>query len=140
MTTFTGKKIDFLKAVRFDRTVSDAAFRVMTVVVDHLNERSGRTKLSDETIAFEGGMTPRAVRRARAVVKGRWLKWTRTGRTANIYFVNFAAAEPLLVALKEAREAKRQKFNETAGKSDEIDRKWTITPQTQQYNGQVRHD
>jgi hypothetical protein len=110
-TTFTGRKFDLLRAVRMDRTVSDYAYRVMSVIVDHLNERSERTKLSDKTIGFETSSYSRKVRRARQNLhNSKWLTWTHT-RDANIYSVNWGTAKPFLAQLEKYRAAKREKFN-----------------------------
>ena len=103
-------------------TLNHCAKVVMAAVVDHLNERSERTKLSDNTIASEIGSTPRHVRRAREELReAKWLTWSRT-RTANIYAVNFSKGALILAAMKRSREAKREKFNEIAEKPAEIGR------------------
>jgi hypothetical protein len=128
VTTFTGKKLDLLKAVRLDRTMPDSAYRVLSVIVDHLNEETGRTKLSDETIAFEAGSNVSSVKRARKALHPKWLIWART-RDANIYSVHFDAVAPILEMLKKAREAKKQTFNKTADKFGQIGRKRPISPQ-----------
>ena|SRR5271156_5141976 len=97
MTTFTGRKLDWLKCVRFDRRVNDHAYRVLAVIGDHLNEKTGRTILSDKTIAFEaGGSGSRTARRARnLLMETGWLKWHRT-RTANIYEPDFSRVNATL--------------------------------------------
>ena len=122
MTTFTGRKLDLLRAVRFDRTVTDYAYRVMSVIVDHLNEETERTRLSDGRIAFETGIGwPLKVGRARRNLRDtQWLSWQRT-RTANIYSVNFAKAPAILAVLERERSARRQnpaKPERTAYRSD----------------------
>jgi hypothetical protein len=130
-TSFTGQRLDLLRAVRMDRTVTDASYRVMSVIVDHLNAGTERTKLADATIAFEAGCTDRSVRRARqSLAEAGWLKWARTGRTANIYWAKYTKVAPLLAMLKRERSAKHKKFNETAEKSDLFGQKWPITPQS----------
>jgi hypothetical protein len=119
-TSFTGRKLDLLRAVRFDWTVSDYAYRVMSVIVDHLNERTERTKISDETIGFETSSYSRKVRRARQDLhSSKWLTWTRT-RDANIYSVNWGTAKPFLAQLEKYRAAKREKFNKIADNLSQI--------------------
>jgi hypothetical protein len=110
VTTFTGRKLDLLRAVRFDRTVGDYAYRVMSIIVDHLNEKTERTQLSDDRIAFETGSGwPRRVVRARRNLRDtNWLIWRRT-RTANVYSVNFAKAAVILSVLERERNARRQR-------------------------------
>lgn len=100
MTTFTGRKLDLTNAVCFDRSIRDYAKFVMSVIVSHLNEKTGHTKLSDETIAFEsGGASRRKVIRARKELQRRWLTWQRT-LTANIYSANSEAAAPFGDAIR----------------------------------------
>jgi hypothetical protein len=150
--TFTGRKLDLMRAVRMDKTVTDSGYRVVCVILDHLNERTERTILSDETIAFECGKVgesgSRWVRRARKNVAGTWLKWVRT-QGANIYSVNFETAKPFLAKLAKYRAAKREKFNKIADKSEQIGQNCPISLQsetppqleeTQQNSGQLRPD
>ncbi len=120
-TTFTGRRLDLLKAVRLDRTVTDFAYRVMSVIVDHLNEKTERTFLSDDRIAFETGSGwPRSVRRARRNLRdAKWLSWTRT-RSANIYSVNFVKVAAVLAVIERERNARRQKTSKTAEKMAQI--------------------
>jgi hypothetical protein len=117
VTTFAGKKLDVLKAAPFD--VSDTAFKILAVILGHVNEKTLRTKLSDATIALEARTTTRTVRRARKALHPKWLKWVRTN-DANIYSVNFEAARPILAEIKAAREARRRKINEIGSKSRQI--------------------
>ena len=148
-SSFTGQRLDLLRAVRMDRTVTDSAYRVMSVIVDHINAGTERTKLSDATIAFEAGCADRSIRRARRnLAEAGWLKWARTGRKANIYWARYNKVAPLLAMLDKERAAKREKFNKTAENSDLFGQKWPITPQSEapansevsQNSGEVEHD
>jgi hypothetical protein len=129
MTTFTGRKLDLLRAVRFDRTVSDYAYRVMSIIVDHLNEKTERTQLSDDRIAFETGSGwPRRVVRARRNLRDtNWLVWRRT-RTANVYSVNFEKAAAVLAVFERERSARRRKPSSIGEKRSEIGRERPISP------------
>jgi len=95
--SFTSRKLDLLKCCAFDPRVSACEFRVLYVIVQHLNQRTGLARLSDETIADEAGRcSTRQVRRARAKLrKLDWLTWTRTN-TANSYKVEYAQVERFL--------------------------------------------
>jgi hypothetical protein len=128
VTTFSGKKFDFMKAARFDRTVTDYAYRVLGVIVDHLNERSERCRLSDETIAWLSGGSRKKVLRARHNLKSRgWLRWMRTP-SASIYSVNWGAAKPALAVIRAEQKARREKFNKTEEKRQVMSQDEDITP------------
>lgn len=61
----TSQKLFWLTCVRFDRRVTDYAYRVASVIAEHLNEHSGRAFLSLDTVAFEtGSKWPRKAVRA----------------------------------------------------------------------------
>jgi len=107
--------------VRFDRRVNDHAYRVLAVIGDHLNEKTGRTILSDKTIAFEaGGSGSRTARRARnLLMETGWLKWHRT-RTANIYEPDFSRVNATLATMAAL---KQQNRNKTAAFCDQIGQK-----------------
>lgn len=128
-TTFTGRRLDLLRAVRIDRTVTDYAYRVMSVIVDHLNEKTERTFLSDDRIAFETGSGwPRKVVRARRILRdAKWLSWQRT-RTANIYSVDFVKAAAVLAIIERERNARRRKASKTADKMAQIGRQRPTSP------------
>ena len=69
---FTSQKLNWLKAVHFDRRVTDSAYSVAACLADHLNEGSWRAFLSDETIAFEIGSTWPRKGRPRAQIAARY--------------------------------------------------------------------
>jgi hypothetical protein len=127
MTTFTGTKLDWLKCMRFDRRVTDHAYRVVSVIADHLNEDTGRTWLSAETIAFEVGYgSPRAVGRAIKVLKDTgWITVYRTG-AANVFEPNFRNVKTWLAALGRARFERRQIYLERKNDPSQIGRKRPI--------------
>jgi hypothetical protein len=110
-TTFTGKKLDWLTCMRFDRRVTDYAYRIVSVIAHHLNEKTGRAMLSDDTIAFEtGSRWPRKVVRARKLLRDlEYLDWEHT-RTANVYKPNFKNVRNTLAVIGRARYEKRQRF------------------------------
>jgi hypothetical protein len=114
MTKFTTTKLDWLKAVRFDRRVTDYAARVAGVIVDHLNAESGRAFLAGDTIAFETGSKWRR-KVVRAVKLLRDLGYLEVHRTANanIYTLNHRNVRGALAALGRARFEKRRKYLES---------------------------
>lgn len=113
-STFTGRRLDLLRALRFDRTVDDYAKLVMHIIVDHLNEKTETAFLSDDKIAFETGSGwSRKVGRARRKLReAGWLSWKHT-RTANVYTINWAKADDILIILKRERDAKNKKFQQS---------------------------
>jgi hypothetical protein len=127
MTTFTGRKCDLLKAMRFDGRVNDQAYRVASNILDHLNEKTERTILSDDLIAFEIAGAPRTVRRARELLRETgWMTWHRT-RKANIYSFDFEKVVPFLAMLARERNARREKRLKTAEINGQTRQKWPIS-------------
>jgi hypothetical protein len=110
-TTFTGRKLDWLKCIRFDRRIKHLDYRVAAVIADHLNERSGRAFISDHTIAFEiGSNWPRHVIGARNRLRDAgWLEWEHS-KTANIYAPVFRAVTETLRIIGRARAEKRESY------------------------------
>ena len=121
MTKFTTTKLDWLKAVRFDRRVTDYATRVAGVIVDHLNTESGRAFLAGDTIAFETGAAWRR-KVVRAIKLLRDLGYLEVHRTANanIYTLNHRNVRGALAALGRARFEKRRKYLESKNKCAEM--------------------
>jgi hypothetical protein len=109
--TFTTNKLDWLTCIRFDRRVTDSAYRVASVIADHLNGKTGCTMLSDDTIAFEtGSKWPRKIVRARKLLRDTgWLDWQHT-KTANVYRPNVSNVRNALAAIGRARYEKRRRF------------------------------
>jgi hypothetical protein len=109
ISTFTGRKLDWLKCCNFDRRLQSFDFKVAFVIVQHVNARTGCAMLSDETIADEaGGHSPRSVRRARDRLKAAgWLDWKRT-RTANIYVLSWENFERFVDAIMDARDLRQE--------------------------------
>lgn len=108
-STFTGRKIDWLKCCNFDRRLEPYDFKVAFVIQQHLNERTGTCQLSDETIADEAGGSTRNVRRARNRLRdGIWISWERTS-TANIYRLCFDNVERILDMITAARDERRER-------------------------------
>ncbi len=107
----TSRKLDWLTCVRFDRRVTDYAYRVASVIAAHLNEVSGRAFLSLDSIAFESGCKwPRkAVRAIKLLQATGWVDWKHS-KTANIYAPNYANVKTTLEAIGRARYEKRQIF------------------------------
>jgi Helix-turn-helix domain len=108
-TTFTGRKLDFLNCVAFDRQVQSIDFRVMFVIAQHVNEKTGTAFLSDETIADKtGGGSPRNVYRARLrLQKAGWLNWRRS-RTANVYTLRYDKMNAVLDMIAISNDARRK--------------------------------
>lgn len=127
MTTFTGRKCDLLKAMRFDGRVSDQAYRVAAGILDHLNEKTERTILSDDLIAFEIAGAPRTVRRARDLLRETgWMKWHRT-RKANIYSFDFEKVGPILAMIARERSARKGKRLKIAEINGQTGQKWPLS-------------
>lgn len=83
--SFTSWKLDLLANAAADSAIQPYDFRVLFTIARHVNAESGRTKLSDDTIADETVSTRRNVMRARKRLKrAGWLQWKRT-RSANVY-------------------------------------------------------
>jgi hypothetical protein len=51
MTTVTGRKLDLLKCIAFDRKMVHYDLEVAFVILQHVNEKTGLAILSDEAIA-----------------------------------------------------------------------------------------
>lgn len=96
----TSRKLNFLKAARFDRTISAFDKLVLAALADHMNKHSGQTwPVADETIALEIGSGRRSVRRSRMKLrKAGYLTWHRT-RTSNVYGFDFTKAKATLEML-----------------------------------------
>jgi hypothetical protein len=114
--SFTSRKLDWLTCVRFDRRINDHAYRVAATIADHLNEKTGRTMLSDDVIAFEtGSKWPRKAVRARKLLReSGWLKWRRT-RSANIYEPDYSRVNAMLATIAALRQQKRSKNADISG-------------------------
>lgn len=108
--TFTGRKLDWLKAVSYDKRVKPGVFEVAFCIVQHVNEKTLIAILSDETIIEKTGISRAEVGRHRKSLKDTgWLSWRRT-RTANLYtpiFDETAAWLDELAAKGVARRARR---------------------------------
>ena len=109
--TATSRKLDWLDALAVDSAVRPYAFKIGYCIMQHVNARTGKAMVSDETIADKTSLSRRHVRNARELLRSRgWITWTRT-RTANIYrplerLVN--SATDLLTMRRDARQERRQ--------------------------------
>jgi hypothetical protein len=109
LSTFTGTKLDWLKCVAFDRRLKPYDFKVVFVIAQHLNQNTGSTMLSDETIADESAGSVSNVKRARVRLReAGWLVWHHT-RTANVYRPDYSKMNYALDALILSREARQER-------------------------------
>jgi hypothetical protein len=109
--TFTGRKLDWMKASSLDRRVGSFDYRLGTVIASHVNQHTGRTPPLDVASRAAARLEGESVV-ARAVGCGPWdgLTWQRT-QTANVYMLHFehvAAMLDMLVARREARRERRR--------------------------------
>lgn len=107
--TFTGQKLDWMKCVAFDTCVSPRAFEVGFCIIQHVNARTCRAFLSDETIADGTGSCLRDVGRARKQLRlAGWLTWKRTGG-ANLYEPLFHRINAVLDAITDKRDQRQER-------------------------------
>jgi len=109
-STFTGRKLDWLKSVAYDRRLLPYDFEVAFVIAQHINQKTWKAMLSDDAIADEtGGGSTRNVLRARKRLRGvGWLNWHRT-RTANVYRLLFDGVDRTLDMITASRDARRER-------------------------------
>jgi hypothetical protein len=85
--TWASYKFDVLTGMSADPRLDARAFEVGFCILQHVNAKTGKAMLSDDTIADKTGIPKRWVLRARNLLwETRWLRWERT-RTANVYQV-----------------------------------------------------
>jgi hypothetical protein len=103
---YTSLKLNLLKAARFDRTISDFDYRVLSGLAEHIL-RDGTARVPDETLATEIGCRWRQsiARSRRQLSKRGYVSWRRTQKES-VYTFNFAKAEAVIAmmnALKQSR-------------------------------------
>jgi Helix-turn-helix domain len=116
--TFTSRKLDWLDCLAHDSMVAPLAFEIGYCIMSHLNAKSGRAWVSDETLADKSGNSERTVRRARTQLRAAgWITWKRTS-TANVYTPQFQKVNAMLDSIiskrderTERREKRRRKTN-----------------------------
>jgi hypothetical protein len=107
--SFTSRKLDYCKACNFDPRVEPYDFKVVYLIAQHINEKTGMALLSDETIADETGGSPRSVRRSRNRLRDAgWLSWRRTS-TANIYALDYSNVGPIFDLITVSRDERRER-------------------------------
>lgn len=110
--TATSRKLDWLDALAVDPAVKSFAFKIGFCIMQHVNARTGKAMVSDETIADKTSLSRRHVRNGRKLLQARgWIEWRRT-RTANIYKpldTNVNSATDLLTLRRDGREQRRKK-------------------------------
>jgi hypothetical protein len=131
LASFTGRKLDWLKCLAFDRRLQPQPFdfKVAFVIAQHVNQRTGSAMLSDDTIAYEagGGSERNALRARKRLRDAGWLTWHRT-RTANVYRLSFDKVERTLDMMTAAREARREKHHRW--KSAAVSKSADVTPES----------
>lgn len=81
--TFTAFKFAWTRAIRADRVLIPAHKIVGECILDHVNQRTGVTTISDQLIADETALSIRTVQRARRDLrKARWVELKRTRGTS----------------------------------------------------------
>lgn len=106
--TFTGQRLDWCKAVRFDRGLQAVDFKVGSTIADHVNAKTGVAKVSDAIIAIKAACSIRTAIRARERLRDRgWLDWRRTP-TANRYLLRYDKVSGFLDMITAAVEAHRE--------------------------------
>jgi hypothetical protein len=109
---FTGDKLDWMTALSADPRLDARAFEVGFCIAQHVNSKSGRAIVSDETISDKTGIPKRWVLRARKALKeAGWINWRRT-RTANVYWTlgdRINAVTDHQIFLKDARTERQNK-------------------------------
>jgi hypothetical protein len=110
-TTFTGRKLDWLKCVAYDRQLKQYpfAFKVAFVIAQHVNEKNGTAFVSDEAIADKaGGGSVRNVGKARVKLRETgWLTWQST-QTANLYTLHYEQMNGVLDLITIASDKRRE--------------------------------
>jgi hypothetical protein len=106
---FTSAKLNWLKAIRFDRRVSDFDHRVMSGLAEHINQRTGLAYVSDDILAIEIGSRRReTVARSRLKMRRLgYITWTRT-RDANLYRINQEKVAATLEMMKRLKQEHRR--------------------------------
>jgi hypothetical protein len=105
---YTSAKLNLLKAARFDRTVKDFEYRVLSGLTEHIR-RDGTARVPDETLATEIGCSwPQSIGRARLRLRDKgYVTWERTQKE-NIYAFNFAKAKAILDTLAKLKSERRR--------------------------------
>ena len=111
-TTFTGRKLDWLKCVAYDRHLKryPFAFKVAFQIAQHVNEKKGFAHVSDAVIADKaGGGSVRNVGKARMKLRETgWLTWQPT-RTANLYTLRHERENGILDLIAIASDARKER-------------------------------
>ena len=113
--TFTGKKLDWLGCINFDRRLKHfpVAFKVAYVIANQVDETKNIAFISDEAIADKaGGVSLSQVGRSRKLLRDTgWLTWKRT-YTANVYSLrseHVSSVWDAITASNEERKERRRK-------------------------------
>lgn len=108
-TTFTGRKLDWCKCVRFDPRLQPTDKVIAATIADHINERSGIAQVSDETIAIKTSASVSTVIRSRRRLReAGWLNWRRTQK-ASRYSLCFDKVSGVLDMITAKVEASRER-------------------------------
>ena len=110
--TATSRKLDWLSALAVDPAVKSYAFEIGFAIMQHVNFKTWKAMVSDETLADETSMTTRHIRRGRDVLRQRgWIQWTRT-KTVNVYRpldTHLNSALDLLTTRRDDRQERRER-------------------------------
>jgi hypothetical protein len=113
--TFTGKKLDWLTCVNFDRRLKQfpTVFKVAYVIANQVDEFKNTAFISDAAIADKAGdISVSQVQRSRKLLRDTgWLAWRRT-YSANVYSLlseHVSGTWDAITASNEARKERRRK-------------------------------
>lgn len=109
LASFTSQKLDWLVCLSYDPHISPMMFEVGFAVMQHVNAKTLRAWVSDETIAEKTGVCIRDVQRARNRLRNvGWLSWKRTGK-ANVYEPLFDRIDSILDELTIMRDERKER-------------------------------
>jgi hypothetical protein len=110
--TFTGKKLDWLACVNFDRRLKQfpIAFKVAYVIANQVDEIKNTAFISDAAIIDKaGGISRSQVVRSRKLLRDTgWLEWRRT-YSANVYSLLSEQVSGVWDAITASNEARKER-------------------------------
>jgi len=105
----TSKKLDWLEAVRFDRSLLPIDYKVASALAKHMNSQTGQCNPSDPLLALEVGCSVRTVNRARERLRDAgWIAWRRTRTSSRFQLLHDKVAD-FLNQMKAARAERRKR-------------------------------
>jgi hypothetical protein len=105
-TTPTGRKLDWMRCVRFDRRLTAYQRLVLLAIIDRVDLKKGKwqVRVSDKSIADDIGGSWRSVQSARmAGAKHGWLGWVSTPNHVNEYRIRLDQMDQYLALISQMR-------------------------------------